>query len=316
MSNRPELSILIVSYNTRALTLACLQSIYAETRKTPFQVIVLDNASADGSADEIEARFPDVRLIRVDSNLGFAKGNNLAAQSAEGTYLLLLNPDTLVLDGAIDGIVDFAKSTPQAGIWGGRTLFGDGTLNPSSCWQKLTLWNLFCSAAGLSTVFPNSSRLNSGAYGGWGRNTVRQVDIVTGCFFLIRREDWQRLGGFDERFFMYGEEVDFCLRAHKIGFRPLFTPDAKIIHYGGASETIRVNKLLRIWAAKALLVRTHFRRSQRGLALFLLLAWPATRAAGYSIASLFAPSLYKETSRTWQTVLRGSRTWLHGYPEG
>ena len=130
----PVLSILVVSYNTRAMTLDCLRSVVAETR-TPYELIVLDNASADGSAEAVAAEFPQARLIASPENLGFAEGNNVAAQEARGEYLLLLNPDTLVLRGSLDRLLDFARAEPGAGIWGGRTLFADGRLNPSSCWR-------------------------------------------------------------------------------------------------------------------------------------------------------------------------------------
>src|SRR5688572_6894845 len=108
----PELSIIIVSYNTRDITLACLESVYAQTKRTSFELIVLDNASSDGSADAIAARFSQVNLVRHQTNLGFASGNNLAAKRATGTFLLLLNPDTVVLDGAIDKLMDFARANP------------------------------------------------------------------------------------------------------------------------------------------------------------------------------------------------------------
>src|SRR5690606_28786133 len=137
-------------------------------------------------------------------NHGFAKGNNIAAARARGEYLLLLNPDTVVRDGAIDRLMAFAEREPRARIWGGRTLFADGSLNTSSCWRRMSLWNIFCRTAGLTGVFPRSALFNSEAYGGWDRGTERQVDIVSGCFFLIARADWKRLGGFDPVFAMYG----------------------------------------------------------------------------------------------------------------
>src|SRR5690606_9249085 len=120
----PTLSIIVVSYNTRGLTCECIRSVFDQTKRDAFELMVLDNASTDGSADAIEAEFADrVRLIRSRQNLGFAGGNNRAAETATGDYLLLLNPDTVVLDHAIDRLLDFAARTPDAGIWGGRTLF-------------------------------------------------------------------------------------------------------------------------------------------------------------------------------------------------
>ena len=150
--------MLVVSYNTREMTLACLRSLAAETR-VPHEVIVLDNASRDGSAAAIAEAFPGLRLIASAENHGFALGNNLAAREARGRYLLLLNPDTLVLDGAVDRLVAFAGRTPEAGIWGGRTLFADGSLNPMSVFGDQTLWSLFCRASGLALAFRGSRAL-------------------------------------------------------------------------------------------------------------------------------------------------------------
>src|SRR5690606_35725860 len=117
---------------------------------------------------------------------------------------------------------------------------------------------VFCVATGLSSLFRGSSLFNPEGYGGWKRDTVREVDIVSGCFFLIRRELWERLGGFDPAFFMYGEEADLCLRARKLGARPMVTPEATIVHYGGASERVRADKMVRLLQAKALLIRRHW----------------------------------------------------------
>ena len=132
---RPKISVLIVSYNTREMTLACLRSVAAQTQ-TAHEVIVLDNKSQDGSVEAIAAEFPDVQLMAEQDNHGFAKGNNIAAKRARGDYILLLNPDTIVLNGAIDQLVAFAERKPEAKIWGGRTLFGDHSLNTSSCWRR------------------------------------------------------------------------------------------------------------------------------------------------------------------------------------
>src|SRR5262249_52669728 len=235
----PLVSIIVVSYRTRELTLECLRSIARETVGVSHEVLVVDNASGDGSAAAIAQEFPDVKLIALDGNVGFARANNIAAGEARGRYLLLLNPDTVVIDRAIDRLLEFAAEHPQARIWGGRTLYADRTLNPTSCWRRMSLWNVFCRTAGLTGLFPRSQLFNSECYGRWDRSTVRDVDIVTGCFLLIERDFWQRLGGFDARFFMYGEEADLCLRAAKLGARPAVTPNATIIHYGGASEQVR-----------------------------------------------------------------------------
>ena len=162
------LSIIVVSFNTREMTLAALASIAAETQ-TPHAVIVVDNASTDGSAAAIAAHPSRPRLVSLDENIGFGRANNLAASLATGELLLLLNPDTVILDRAIDRLVDFSRSRPEAQIWGGRTVFADGRLNRASGWGRMTAWSLFCRASGLAVVFPRSNLFNSEAYGAWSR---------------------------------------------------------------------------------------------------------------------------------------------------
>ena len=169
-------------------------------------------------------------------------------------------------------------------IWGGRTLNADRSLNPDSCWQRLTLWNSFCRVTGLTAVFPGSGLFNAERYGGWQRDCVRAVDIVQGSLLMIRRATWETLGGFDPAFFMYGEEADLCLRARKLGADPHITPRASIIHYGAASDTVRADRMERLLAAKMGLIRRHFPPWQRPLGELLFSLWPlsrliATRAA-------------------------------------
>ncbi len=291
---QPTVSILVVSYNTRELTLACLRSVVAETR-VPYELIVVDNASSDGSAQAIADEFPNIQLMAESQNHGFATGNNIAAKHAQGEYILLLNPDTVVLDSAIDKLIEFAKEKPDAKIWGGRTLFPDGTLNDTCCFQRMTLWNVFCRAFGVNAVSRNH-RFFSEAYGGWDMNDVRPVEIVTGCFLLIPRKLWVELDGFDPSYFMYGEEADLCLRATKqYGANPHFTPDATIVHHGGASEPVRADKLVRLLKAKLTLIRNHFPAWERPLGERLLGMTPLSR---YSVLSAVASMTGHEGART------------------
>ncbi|KAB2913853.1 MAG: glycosyltransferase [Hyphomicrobiaceae bacterium] len=310
-SNGPDplVSIIVVSYRTREMTLECLRSVKRETHRASYELLVVDNASNDGSAEAIAKEFPDVRLMALGSNVGFAQGNNIAAREARGRYLLLLNPDTVVLDGAIDRLVAFAHTRPQAGIWGGRTLYGDGSLNPTSCWHRMTLWNVFCRTTGMAALFPRSEFFNSEAYGGWDRSTEREVDVVTGCFLLIGRELWERLGGFDPKFFMYGEEADLCLRAAKVGAKPVVTPHATIVHYGGASEQAETEKTIRLLAAKAELIKRHWPWPSRQIGLFLFSLWPLTRAIALTLGG--APR--QARAETWWQVWQRRRSWRLGY---
>ncbi|NOT70062.1 MAG: glycosyltransferase family 2 protein [Hyphomicrobium sp.] len=309
-----DVSILVVSYNTRALTAAALDSVLAETRATTYEIIAVDNASGDGSADMLAHHPASAKVIALTENIGFARANNLAAKSARGRYILLLNPDTVVLDGAIDKLVAFAQARPNARIWGGRTLFADGTLNPSSCWGRMTPWNLFCRASGLTGLLPHIEVFNGEAYGGWPRDLVREVDIVSGCFFLIERELWNGLDGFDPLFFMYGEEADLCLRAHAFSARPAITPEAAIIHYGGASERARTDKMVRLLAAKASLIARHWPSTTAPLGRMLLAAWPLSRAIATRIAgTLTGASDTQQSAKVWREIWDRRAEWQHGY---
>lgn len=310
-----DVSIIVVSYNTRDLTVAALRSVIDETRSTAYEIIVVDNASSDGSATAIAEAFPQVRLMALDENIGFAAANNRASATARGKYLLLLNPDTVVLDRAIDRLVSFARCEPKAQIWGGRTVFADGSLNASCCWGRMTLWSLFCRATGLTGVFPRLSLFNSEAYGAWRRDSVRAVDIVSGCFLLIRADLWKDLGGFSPIFFMYGEEADLCLRARAAGAYPILTPEATIVHLGGASERTRASKMVKLLAAKATLIERHFNPLARPLARALLALWPASRWLALSIAGrLLREERHLESAAVWREIWHRRREWLAGYP--
>jgi GT2 family glycosyltransferase len=314
----PLVSVIVVSYNTREMTLDCLASLERETR-APHETIVWDNASTDGSADAIAAafppeRFPHLRLIRSAENLGFAGANNAAAAHATGRYLLLLNPDTVVLDGAADKLLAFAAEVPHAKIWGGRTVFADGSLNPTSCWRRVTLWNTFCRTSGLTGIFPNSPLFNNEAYPGWNRDSVRAVDLVTGCLFLIERDFWNALDGFDLDYFMYGEEADLCLRARKLGADPHVTPEATIIHYGSASLPDRAEKMVLVLKGRVEIVKRHFPAWQRPLALGLLRLWPLSRVVAGRVARLASRKPGGDGSRDmWSAVWSRRAFWRNGY---
>ena len=303
-----RLSIVVVSYNTRDLTLACLRSVYQHAGRADLEVIILDNASSDGSADAIVEQCPQARLVRSTHNLGFAGGTNAGAALARGEWILLLNPDTVVLDHAIDTLVAFAEQHPAHSIFGGRTLFADRRLNPWSCWRRPTPWSAFCVSAGLTSLFPASALFARESLGAWQRDTVREVDIVSGCFLLIRRDLWQELRGFDPAFFMYGEEVDLCLRAAKLGHKCLICPDAQIVHYGGASEKIRCDQMVRLFTAKAQLFRRHWSPRAARFGIRMLDGWALSRTMVFRLAS-FLGTRYSESYRTWLRVWRERNAW-------
>jgi len=311
-----KLSIIIVSYNTSDMTVDCIRSTIQQTHSIDYEIVVYDNASKDGSADRIAAEFPQVRLIRSQQNLGFAMGNNEAIKTVNAEYVLLLNPDTVVLDQAINKLLDYAEKTPDAGIWGGKTLFGDRTLNPGSCFRKMSIWNQFCRATGLAGIFKHSPIFHSEHYGGWLRDTARHVDIVCGCFLLIKLDLWNSLGGFDKRFFMYAEEADLCLRAKQKGCNPAITPDAVIVHYGGGSEKVRADKMVRLISAKIELQKVHWSSSAQVLGRAFFKLWVISRVAAYTILNLLKignKNSVEDNLRSWREVWNRRREWKNGY---
>lgn len=306
----PELSVIVVNWNTRDMTLACLRSLQESTHRTSYESIVVDNGSTDGSQEALRD-LPDIRLIAESVNHGFAKANNIAAAQARGRYLLLLNSDTVVLDGAIDALMDFAHSRPTAGIWGGRTLFADRTLNPGSAWGRLTLWSSVCFALGLVKAFPNSPLFNPEGLGGWQRDSEREVDIVSGCYFLIQTALWRELGGFDPAFFMYGEEADLCARARKRGARPATTPTSTIIHYGGASTAHAPNMLVYLFGSKIGLATRHLPPVRGRLAQWAIVMAVGWRALAYNLAAR-VQSKWAAPAAMWGEAWRRRKEWAHG----
>ncbi len=311
----PDITVIVVSYETREMTLACLRSVIAQAVTARCELIVVDNASTDGSAAAIRAEFPDIRLIALDENIGFARANNMAARYARGRRLLLLNPDTVILDHAIDRLEAFAEARPDCGIWGGRTVFADGRLNPSSCWRRATLWSIVCLAFGLTRM--RGSRLfNPEGYGGWRRDTVRAVDIVTGCFFLIDRVLWERCGGFDPLFFMYGEEADLCLRARRFGARPAITPAATIIHHGHASEPDHAEQRVKVLAGRITLMQRHETAAAVHVGRLLYMLRPLLRIALLGFAArLTGRADLRRTAERWRHVWQERARWINGWNE-
>jgi N-acetylglucosaminyl-diphospho-decaprenol L-rhamnosyltransferase len=305
-----DLSVLIVTHGNPGLTRACLESVFAETRVCAFEVIVVDNASGDETPEMIAREFPAVRLIRSEHNVGFARANNQAARLATGEYLVLLNPDTIVLDRALERLLDFARRQPAPGLYGGRTLRPDGRLDPRSCWGAQTPWSAFCFATGLSTAFRRHRLFDPESLGRWNRDSVRAVGIVTGCLLLTARSTWEALGGFDERFFMYGEDSDLSLRARRDGYLVRISPAATIVHVVGASSATSAAKMSMVMKSRATIMRKHWRPLSRLFGLACLLCGVWLRAAGSRGLSLLG---VRSARSFWEGVWRTRSDWLRGY---
>lgn len=308
MSAGVQFSVIMVSFNTKDMTLAALRTLFAETRSTTFEVFVVDNDSQDGSAEAIAAHFPQVRLWALKQNLGFGAANNFAAEHASGKRLLLLNPDTGVRARAVDRLWEFAEAQPAARLWGGRTTFEDGRLNAGSCWGAATPWSALSLALGLASAFPRSGLFHPEGLGPWLRDTERDVDIVSGCFMAIDKDLWDDLGGFHPDFFMYGEDADLCLRAQASGARPRITPTATIVHHGGASERVRADKMVRLFTAKAQLYKKYWgpRRARFGCRTLDL--WALHRTCAFRVLSLVSKRR-KASYDAWRDVWRRRGEW-------
>ena len=274
-----------------------------------FQIIVLDNQSIDSTVEIVRSQFPDVQLLRPEDNLGFARGVNEAARYANANYILLLNPDTLIIGNAIDNAVDFANENPEYGVYGGRTLKSDLSLEPSSCWNLPSLWSCFTFATGLSSLFKHTRAFDPESLSNWERDSVKEVGVITGCFLLIKQVSWKLLNGFDERYWMYGEDADFAIRARAQGFRPVICPDAELIHEVGGSSKNREAKVILMLKGKATLMLSHWGKYQGKLGVCLLLVGVLLRSV------LSSNKLLSESQQLnrWQFAWENRKEWVVGY---
>ena len=229
-----KLSVVIICWNDLRVLRECLHSIYQGTHSTDFEVLVSDNGSTDGSVEFIRQKYPEVRVLENRANLGFAKGNNVGIRASNADYVLILNPDTIIHDGALDRLVQFAEKHPEAGGFGCRVLNPDGTYQTSARLFP-TVRRYWVSALGLKKLANVSSLFLFEEYPRWFGETERPIDWQSGCCVMFRGDLLRSLGGFDEQFFYHFEEVDLCRRVWAAGHPILFTPEAVITHLGGQS---------------------------------------------------------------------------------
>jgi GT2 family glycosyltransferase len=260
----PELdvSVIIVNWNTRDILRDCLRSVYEQTCDIAFEVIVIDNASSDGSAAMVKAEFPQVILIANQDNRGFAAANNQGMAIAKGRYLLLLNPDTIVLDHAVQKTMEYADHHPDVGVVGCQVWENDHDIQ-MTCFPFPSVKIMLIQVMGLRRMFPRSRRFGWINYGEWDRDTEREVDVVSGMFMLVRRSAIDQIGLMDEDYFVYAEETDWCYRFKKAGWRCVFAPVARIIHRdGGNKSTDLVKVKMYVQMQKSILI---FHRKNLGI---------------------------------------------------
>ena len=267
------LSIVIVNFNAGKLLKECIDSIYRETMTIPFDIWVVDNDSRDDSIAMIKEYLPRVNLIQNQTNIGFARANNIAISRTKSDYVLLLNPDTIILDAAIEKMVGFMDSHPQAGIAGCKVLNEDGTLQLASRRSIPTPGVAFFRLTGLSRLFPNSSLMAKYNLTYLDPDKPNEVDAVSGAFLMSRRKVIDNIGLLDEDFFMYGEELDWCIRAKNAGWKVIYYPAAKIIHYKGqCSKTNSKKAAYEFYRTMYLFHKKHFSDKHNPLFNFIVYA--------------------------------------------
>lgn len=291
-----DVCVVVVSWNTRDILRGCLRSVFEQTRKVSFKVIVIDNNSHDGSAEMVRAEFPEVTLIANAENRGFAAACNQGMRLASTRYTLLLNPDTVVLDDAISRCVGYADVRPDVGVVGCQVLEDENRITPTGFSFPSPL-NVFLALSGLSRVFPRSRLFGQPEFSWWDRKSERDVDVVTGMFMLVRREAIAQVGLMDEAYFVYSEEADWCYRFAQAGWRRVFTPCARIVHLdGGAKSTKQASKKMFVQLQKSTMI---YHRKNLGLASWWLLKLIYIGSNFVRMIAWFVLSVVNRDNRNW-----------------
>ncbi len=220
-----DLSVAIVNWNTKDFLRQCIKSIYENTKVISYEIIIVDNNSSDDSSDIVKQEFPDVALIKNKENFGFNKANNQAIRASRGAYILILNPDTIVLDGALENMVKFMDDNQQAAALGCKILNEDGTLHPyfrniPILWKEI-----------IRLILPERFTLDELKTKESDYGYIHEIEVLSGCCMMIRRATFDKIGLLDERYFMYGDDIDLCHQIIKNKMKIFYTPDASIIHF-------------------------------------------------------------------------------------
>ncbi len=286
LTPQATVSVVIVSWNARHHLSGCLSSIRAARPDCLLEVIVVDNASTDGSPEMVEQEFPEAMLIRAGSNLGFAKANNLAMRRARGSAFALVNSDALVHPGCLEALLEHLQRHPEVGLTGPRVHGGDGQLQ-LTCRNLPSLRNTICRTLALDRLSDGDGLLGGYEVSARRHDETRQVEVLSGCFCMVRRTVFETVGGMDERFFFYGEDIDWCKRIADAGWKIAFVRQALATHFGGGSssgarlrfsvETLRAD--LQYW-------RKHGGAAGEWMCRILLVAHHGLRLAGRAVFDL------------------------------
>ncbi len=253
-----KLSIIIVNYNVTQLLRSCLLSIQKYIKELEYEVIVIDNASTDRSWQNLVPEFPEVQFIASEINGGFSKANNQAIQAAKGEYILLLNPDTELEGFYMKDLLDFSDRQPDFGCLGIRMHDAEGNFLPESKRSVPDMFNSF------EKLFTNFRKNNSKSYyrNDIEEDAVAEVDVITGAFLLVKREVYEKIGGLDEAYFMYGEDIDLCYTLLKEGYKNYYYGKASLLHHKGESTVKNDVYLNRFYGAMQIFIDKYYKESK------------------------------------------------------
>jgi GT2 family glycosyltransferase len=305
----PDISVSIVSFNTKDYLRACLTSLFArrDAGEVTLQVIVADNGSTDGSPEMVREEFPDAILVDPGGNVGYGRGNNAGIAAASGRYFLILNSDTEVPPGSLAALRDYLDNNPKVGMAGPQLLWPNGGNQPS-CSTDPPLSVVFWEQTFLHKLVPGNKVTSSYQMSNMDASKPQEVDQICGAGFFVRREAWEAIGGFDPEYFMYFEDIDFCIRLRRAGWPIVFLPDARITHHLGASSQ-------KDWRVRARMISSHnqsryyFYTKNEGKASgawlkFMVVLGAAMRLFAWSLVSLTGKKNAVDQMKMFYTVLK------------
>jgi GT2 family glycosyltransferase len=295
-----DTSIVIVNWNTKNLVCNCIKSVYKSVGNISFEIIVVDNGSSDGSVEAVKSGFADVKIISNEQNRGYAAACNQGIRMSQGKYVLLLNSDTVLYEGAIEKTFNCAQQRPKAAVIGCQVMVDADTVQ-MTCFRFPDLTGLVLRTTGLSRLFKNNRFFGRDSMAWWKRDTEMKVDVVSGMFMFVRREAIDKVGLMDEDFFFYVEDVDWCYRFYRAGWDNIFWPGARVLHVHGGSQSSGIVRMSSfVQQQKSILL--FFRKHRGGIiclfARLLISALFASRSFGWTVIAL----LKKRTDPSYKIV--------------
>lgn len=282
-----DVSVIIVSYSVKYFLEQCLYALHKSLANIQAEVFVVDNNSSDNSIAYLSPKFSNVHFIQNKNNKGFGKACNQPLAVAKGKYILFLNPDTIVAEDTIQKCIQFFDKHKDAGAIGCKMIDGSGSFLPESKRSFPSVSASFYKLSGISSLFPSSKKFNQYALGYLDENEDHEVDVLCGAFMMVKKEALEKTGGFDEDFFMYGEDIDLCYRIKQHGYKIYYTASTTIIHFKGESSKQNKSKYLNaFYDAMRIFVNKHYTNSYTGLFSFLLKMAIAARAV---VSALLLP---------------------------